>query len=146
MMRKELHRILDTIPSVQHRVYPLIMPQDTKKASIVYRMIGTANLRSISCSDPLDATHYFMLEIFAPSYGEAVDIAEAAEAVLRKELLTFDLYRYDDYADHTLRYKQVIEGRAKLKPVYAPPVPPVTTNAVHNGSALVMNGNSIIVN
>ena len=115
-MRKELYKALkDGIPEVQGRVYPLIMPQDTKKNSIVYRVIGTADTTGVTCNIPVNTRWAVQIDVFAHTYQESVDIAAKVADVLRANFLAFNIMAYDDYANITVKYRQIIDCQLELK-------------------------------
>ena len=132
-MRKEIHKILsDNVPEVGGRVYPLIMPQDTKHNCIVYRVIGTADAMSISCPDPLYTKHMVQLDLFAHTYAQSVELLDKVASVLRHKFHASNLMTYEDYANITVKYRQIINVELQLKQVFAPPNIPL--NAWVDGS------------
>ena len=130
-MRKELHKVLsDNIVDVDKRVYPLIQPQDTKHACIVYHIIGSDDTTGMSCPMPIDSRYGVQIDILAPTYAESVAILEATKKVLRTEFITASMMTYETYENITVKYRQVINVELKLKPVYTTVVPtqPIIVN------------------
>ena len=143
-MRKELHKILsDNIVDVDKRVYPLIMPQDTKHACIVYRVLGTDDTTGITCTTPIDTDYGVQIDIFAPTYAESVAILGAVTKVLRDNFISANLMTYETYENITVKYRQVINVQLKVKPVYSSVVPtqPIIVN---HGVPVFNHGNQII--
>jgi hypothetical protein len=147
-MRKELHAALvNGVPEVQARVFPLIMPQDTKKNSIVYRVIAVSNITGLTCTTPIHSRYGFQIDIFAHTYAESVAILNKVQEVLRDKFLVFNPFTFEDYANITLKYKQILDVQIEGK--YVPPAtqPPVNNNGIVNhGFTIVNHGNSIINN
>ena len=145
MIRKEIHKQLTThIPELEGRVFPLIMPHDTKKTSVVYRIIGSQDTTGLSCTTPIDTISGVQLDIFAHTYEESVDMLNKVLAVLRAEFIASNVNTYEDYVNITLKYRQIIDLGLKVKPVYA--VPPVVphTNIVNHGVLVFNHGVQVI--
>ena len=145
MIRKEIHKQLTThIPELEGRVFPLLMPQDTKKTSVVYRIIGSQDTTGLSCTTPIDTISGVQLDIFAHTYEESVDMLNKVLAVLRSEFIASNVNTYEDYANITLKYRQIIDLGLKVKPIYA--VPPVAphTNIVNHGVLVVNHGVQVV--
>jgi len=145
MIRKEIHKQLTAhIPELEGRVFPLIMPQDTKKTSVVYRIIGSQDTTGLSCTTPIDTISGVQLDIFAHTYEESVDMLNKVLSVLRTEFISSNVNTYEDYANITLKYRQIIDLGLKVKPVYG--VPPVAphTNIVNHGSLVTNHGVQVI--
>jgi len=145
MIRKEIHKQLTThIPELQGRVFPLIMPQDTKKTSVVYRIIGSADMTSISCVMPVDTLSGVQIDVFAHTYEESVVMMKKVIAVLRSQFVASNMNTYEDYANITLKYRQIIDVGLKVKQVYtAPPIAP-NTNIVNHGVLTVNHGVQVV--
>ena len=144
-MRKELHAALVAgLPDVQGRVYPLIMPQDTKKNSVVYRMIAKHDTTGITCTIPISTRFGFQIDVFAHTYGQGVDLMDKIESILRTEFLMFTPFRYEDYQNITLKYRQVLDVQIEGK--YVAPTSPVVgvVGVVNYNIPVVNNGKSVI--
>jgi len=145
MIRKEIHKQLTAhIPELQGRVFPLVQPQDTKKTSVVYRVIGSMDTTGISCAIPVDTLSGIQIDVFAHTYEESVVMMQKVITVLRSQFITSNMNTYEDYANITLKYRQIIDVGLKVKPVYtAPPVAP-NTNIVNHGVLIVNHGNQVV--
>lgn len=140
-MRKELHKKLsEGVLSVNKRVYPLIMPQDTRANSIVYRVVGTVDTSSISCPMPLATLYMVQIDVFAHTYAQSVAIMGEVLNVLRLEFIAYNVITYEDYVDHTLKYRQVITAEVTAKYDNSRAI----YNVVNNGVDVVNNGNIVV--
>ncbi len=128
-MRKEIFKSLSTgVSEVSGRVYPLIMPQDTKRNSIVYRVIGTVDTKSITCIFPVDTAYIVQIDVFAHTYDQSVQIASKVEEVLRNDFVVLDIMNYEDYMEATFKYRQIINVQLCKKKqtkgdTWLPPLP-----------------------
>jgi len=110
MIRIELHKALvNGVPEVGGRVYPLLMPQDTKENSIVYRIIGTNDITGVTCVNPVDTRCMVQIDVFAKTYAQSVEIMQKVKDVLRASFITFGINSYEDYANITVKYRQIID-------------------------------------
>ena len=115
-MRKELYAaLLAGVPEVQWRIYPLILPQDTKKNSIVYHVLGTMDTTGITCTTPINTRYAVQIDVLTTTYEESVVIMEKVKTVLRKSFLAFNITSFEDYANITVKYRQIIDLQLELK-------------------------------
>ena len=144
-MRKELHKALvDNIPEVGGRVYPIIMPQDTQHKCIVYRVIGNHDTTGITCTTPISTRYAVQIDVFAKTYSESVDLMQQVADVLRANFLIFNLSSYEDFANITVKYRQIIDFQIEDKPVFVAPPQPTQPIIVNHGVPVVNHGNQII--
>jgi hypothetical protein len=144
-MRKELHAALVAgVPEVQSRVYPLIMPQDTNKNSIVYRVIAVANTTGITCTTPISSRFGFQIDIFAHTYAQSVEIVNKVQEVLRNEFLVFNPFVYEDYANITVKYKQILDVQLEERQTFTSPIPPTFDIIVNRGVPVMNHGLQVI--
>lgn len=110
-LREDLKTVLtDGVPVVSGRVYPLIMPIDTKKNSIVYTIIGdveNTGLGGTKCYSNMA----IQVDVYAVTYAEALQNKVSAIAALREAFNVADLSTYELYEDITVKYRQVIDFR-----------------------------------
>ena len=147
MIRQQIHAKLTAgIPELHGRVFPLTMPQDMKKTSVVYRIIGSIDTTGLTCTTPIDVWSAVQLDIFAPTYAESVDMLHKVLAIVRGEFVSNAVNTYEDYANITLKYRQIIDVGLKVKPTYTIPVPPIPvgTSVVNHGVQITNNGQRII--
>jgi len=146
-MRKELHKALvDGVIVVKGRVYPLMMPQDTEKDSITYRVMGTADTTGISCPMPIKTRFGVQIDIFAKTYGDSVAILEKVKEVLRTNFYVYQLSSFEDYQNITLKYRQIIDVGLESKKVKlsTAPTTPLPPHIINHGVDIYNNGKLII--
>ena len=115
-MRKELHKALsDNIPSINKRVFPLKMPQDMKKNSIVYKVVANLDTTGITCTNPINTRYSVQLDIYAKTYEESVTLLKEASQTLRDNFLIFNLTSFESWENITLRYRQIVDFQIELK-------------------------------
>lgn len=100
------------VPSVQGRVYPLIMPQDTKKAAIVYAVVndyGNTGLCGVVATSDIT----IQVDVYGKTYAESITAMDEAVAALRAGFNVANLSTYEMYEDITLKYRQIISFTLK---------------------------------
>jgi len=108
-IRKNLHSVLSNgIPSINGRVYPIIMPQDTRNNCIVYQVLGNSDITGLTCTTPVLSRYMLQIDIFAATYAESVALVEEVSVLLRDKFLIFNLSSFEDYANITLKYRQIL--------------------------------------
>lgn len=110
-LREDLYTVLSQgVVAVSQRVYPLIMPQDTQKASIVYTIIGdyeNASIGGTVCTEDIS----IQVDAYGKTYAESLQIKEQAIAALRTYFNVSGLMTVEMYEDITLKYRQIISFR-----------------------------------
>lgn len=106
----ELYEHIKTnVPSINNRIYPMIMPQNTTKPAMVYTVINDNDKQTISgCVSTTETL--FQLDIYAESYSQAKTIL----AEVKSALYTFDKYpsglnSRDNYEEDTQLFRQLIQ-------------------------------------
>ncbi len=116
MMREELYTALSVgVPSVEGRVFPLTMPQDTNKSCVVYKILSNYDTTGISCTQPINTRFFVQVDVLAKTYAESASLMEEVKQVLRDNFLAFGITSYEDYLNITLKYRQIIDCQLELK-------------------------------
>lgn len=100
------------VPSVSNRVYPLIMPQDTQKNSIVYSIVGDLENTGL-CGVKVTSDVTAQVDIFAKTYADSISLKDDAVTALRGAFYVADLTTFEMYEDITLKYRQIISFTLK---------------------------------
>ncbi len=149
-IREELHKALvDNVPQVGGRVYPLTLPQDTNHAALVYRFIGNHDTTGITCTIPINTRYGVQVDCFSANYGESAEIMELVKQVLRDTFLAFNIMSFEDYLNITLKYRQIIDAQLEQRPVFGIVIaPPIGTLPPHiiNGTNDIYNGVNLVIN
>ncbi len=85
MIGKVIHSLLTNDSTVTTlvgaNIFPIITPQGTAFPSVTYETVGTQSMEVLGWQKIAD-TIDIQLNIFAPTYTQAIDIKEAIKAVL----------------------------------------------------------------
>lgn len=112
-LRQDLKAVMTAgVPLVEGRVFPLTMPQDTKKNSIVYAIVGDLENTGL-CGVKVTSMVAVQVDVFAQTYGESVNIMNEAVAALHGSFNVANLSTYEMYEDITLKYRQIIDFQLK---------------------------------
>ena len=139
-VRQALHKALvDGIPEVDKRVYPIIMPQDTKKNSIVYTFIGKNDMTGV-CGVPAVTDNMVQIDVFAHTYAQSVELKTKVEKILRDTFTVSGLSNYEMYEDITVKYRQILDFQIKG---YVDP-DALVIHIVNHGVNITNHGNQVI--
>ncbi len=109
-MRAKIRQvIIDNVPEVNGRVFPMTLPQDTKLDSVVYRIIGDVGITGLSCNTPLTSRYAVQIDVLTQHYGDGVALAGKIKTALYDNFLTFNSNNYESYENITLKYRQTID-------------------------------------
>lgn len=112
-VREDLYKALrDGVMGVNGRVYPLTMPQDTHKPSLVYTFLGNYDNTGI-CGESTMQDFLVQIDVFATTYKESSDIRGVVESVLRDNFNISQMSGYEMYENITLKYRQVLSFQMK---------------------------------
>jgi len=110
MIEQDLFSHLSTnVTQVDGRVYPLIMPQDSEKPSIVYTIVADSDKSSIN-NGAYGFDMRVQIDVYAPSYILAKEIRDSVKSAM----YTFVHYPHgfsarDGYESDTKLFRQLIE-------------------------------------
>ena len=111
MIEVDLKVALDAgFPELSGRVYPMIMPQDTKENSLTYRFLSQSE---DSCMEGgvYNKRRHVQIDVWANTYLECITLSEKVSTVLRANFNISGLFVVDIYEDYTLRYRRVVDFR-----------------------------------
>ena len=111
-LSEELKIILtDGVPSIEGRVYPLTIPQDTKHDCLVYTIFGDVE-NSGYCGTKVSSSYSVQIDALSLTYGGSLDLKEQAISALRSsDLKVSNVRSYSTYENYTLKYRQIIDFR-----------------------------------
>jgi len=110
-MTIQLHSALDSgVTEVDGRVYPLIMPQDTRENSLTYRVLASSEKVCLQ-GNVYGNSNHFQIDVWAKTYSECVEISDKVRTVLHDNFNISGLFITDIYEDYTLKYRRVVDFR-----------------------------------
>ena len=111
MIEADLKASLDAgLPDINGRVYPLVMPQDTAKNSVTYRILSSSEDTCMAGGVYGHRVHA-QVDVWANSYLECVAMANLVSTALHADFTVSGLFTVDIYEDYTLRYRRVVDFR-----------------------------------
>lgn len=106
MIQIGLCALLETIPSIGPKVYPLVAPQDTKPPYITYQRVGKKETSTMLGTESLDIGR-FQIKIFTKSYIPGLLLAnEVKEKLSGKGTLVMHL---EDQEPDTKLFFQILD-------------------------------------
>jgi len=106
---------------VNGRVYPIIMPQDTKKVSVVYSVITNFD-RDCMLGDTFRNEVHLQVDVFAPTFKESLAARDQVKYAMKKAFKVYDFFTTSLFEPITTKYRQVCDMRISAEPFsYIPP-------------------------
>ena len=120
-IEEQIHdALVADVKIVEKRVYPLIMPQDTKKVSVVYSVITDFDVTCMQGSAYSSDVH-LQIDVFAPTFKEALEARDQVKYAMKKAFKLFDFFSASIYEPITVKYRQMCDMRITADPyVYHP--------------------------
>ena len=114
MIETELYQHLDSnVSSVNGRISPLIMPQNTDKPALVYTVISDSDEHSLeggSCAGVIRV----QIDVYAKTYAEAKTVKDEVKAALYSfSYLPYDLITLDGFEDGQELSRQIIDFKIR---------------------------------
>ena len=111
MLQEKLHSTLVAgVPMVAKRVYPLLMPQDTKADALVYGIQGDTEKAGL-CGVAYASDIAIQIDVFAKTYAQSILIKDEVIAAIRSDFKVANVTSWEMYEDITLKYRQIISFR-----------------------------------
>ncbi|MFT7880711.1 MAG: DUF3168 domain-containing protein [Sulfurimonas sp.] len=110
MIEEELFiHLKGSVPSVNERVYPLIMPQDCEKPALVYANINSRDNQGLE-GCVLSISSRIQVDVYATGYSEMKAISQEVKAALYSfGVYPNELNSHDGFEEGQELFRQIID-------------------------------------
>ena len=96
------------LPQIEDRIYPLVMPQDTKHDAVTFSFFSKRPRGSLGgCTWGEDSN--VQIDIFCKDYIDSVKLSDEVIKVLKDSFTVSNLSTMDVFAKHTLKFRRIID-------------------------------------
>lgn len=111
MIEETLFTALNTgFPELGGRIYPLVMPQDTQKNSLTYRILADSEETCME-GNVFNNKIHVQIDVWADTYLNSIALSKKLSTVLHASFNISGLFSTDIYEDYTLKYRRVNDFR-----------------------------------
>lgn len=105
-IEEKIYAALDSdVTLVGGRVYPLTMPQDTKRDSVVYRVLSGLDMDGV-CGDTYANDIQVQVDVFAKTYKSSLAIKDQVRSAMKDAFIVRTFLYVNIYEPITLKYRQ----------------------------------------
>ena len=105
-IEEKIYSALNTgVTLVEGRVYPLEMPQDTKRDSVVYRVMSGIDMDGV-CGDTYANEIQAQVDVYAKSYKSSLAIKDQVRTSIKDNFNVQSFLYVNIYEPITLKYRQ----------------------------------------
>ena len=109
MIEEEIVATLRTgVPLVDNRVYPLTMPQDTKRDCLTFQVVSNMEDLCVEGNVYANSIH-IQIDVWSKSYMDSIKIRDEVLAAMHGEFVLNGVFYMDLYEPHTLKYRQLCD-------------------------------------
>jgi len=109
-----INHIADNSPLLQGRLYPNIIPQNTKMPAAVYTVINNRDDQCTTTGQAYKSVQRFQIDIYAKTYKEVQQITtEVKNSLYSFNNTPFDISNRDGFETDSELFRQIIEFKIR---------------------------------